>query len=64
MIQNSVVENGHLLFIQFPHITLFKSIFCLTLRGFCSHHHLDRQVSSAEERPWNMDHVGHHGAVQ
>lgn len=28
---------------------LVKSIFCLRLRGFCSHHHLGRQVSSAGE---------------
>lgn len=28
---------------------LVKSIFCLRLRGFCSHHHLDRQVSSGGE---------------
>lgn len=31
-----------------PH-HLVKSIFCWRLRGFCSHHHLDRQVSSAGE---------------
>lgn len=28
---------------------LVKSIFYLRIRGFCSHHHLDRQVSSAGE---------------
>lgn len=28
---------------------LVKSIFCLRLRSFCSHHHLTRQVSSAGE---------------
>lgn len=28
---------------------LVKSIFCLRIRGFCSHHHLDTQVSSAGE---------------
>lgn len=31
-----------------PH-HLVKSIFCLQLRGICSHHHLIRQVSSGGE---------------
>lgn len=46
-----MVENGHSLSSSSytaPH-HLVKSIFCLRLRGFCSYHHLDRQVSSAGE---------------